>query len=67
MAIESMFKNHKHLVWSKGYDETIELMDFYLKNDSAREKVANKGQQYVYKYHAYEQRAADAIKALKQS
>ncbi|OCA83032.1 hypothetical protein A8F94_17970 [Bacillus sp. FJAT-27225] len=66
-AIESMFKNHKHLVWSKGYDETVELMDFYLKNDSAREKVAKKGQRYVYKYHTYEQRAAEIISALKES
>ncbi|WP_059172378.1 glycosyltransferase [Bacillus sp. FJAT-27445] len=64
-AIESMFENHKHLVSSGSYDETVELMDFYLANDSAREKIALTGQKFVYQNHTYQQRAADIIKELR--
>ncbi|RDU36721.1 hypothetical protein DRW41_11745 [Neobacillus piezotolerans] len=63
-AIESMFKNHKHLVWSSSYDETVNLMEFYLKNEKEREKIAKTGQEFVYKHHTYKQRAAEIIKNL---
>lgn len=64
-AIESMFENHKHLVWSESYDETVELMNFYLSRDSAREKISENGLQFVLKHHTYQQRAAEIIEALK--
>lgn len=64
-AIEYMFKNHTHLVWSKSYEETVELMDYYLNNESERERIALNGQQFVYENHTYEKRASEIIKALK--
>jgi spore maturation protein CgeB len=63
-AIESMFKNHTHLVWSKSYEETVELMDYYLKNDSERERIALSGQRFVYENHSYEKRAREIAEAL---
>jgi len=63
-AIEAMFINHKHLVWSSSYEETSDLMNFYLNNASAREKIAKNGQKYVYENHTYEKRVADIINAL---
>ncbi|MEW6574521.1 MAG: glycosyltransferase [Bacillota bacterium] len=63
-AIESMFENHKHLVWSKSYEETVELMDFYLANDEARQKVAAQGHEFVLANHTYKHRVADIIRAL---
>ncbi|NLM76419.1 MAG: glycosyltransferase [Clostridiaceae bacterium] len=64
-AIEFMFKNHVHLVWSGSYDETVELMNYYLKNDAAREKIAASGQRFVYQNHSYEQRVSEILNALK--
>lgn len=63
-AIEAMFINHKHLVWSSSYEETSDLMNFYLNNASAREKIAENGQKNVYENHTYEKRVADIINAL---
>lgn len=63
-AIEAMFKNHEHLVWSTCYDETIELMNYYLSHDSAREKISALGQNLVYEHHSYKKRAADIIHSL---
>jgi len=64
-AIKEMFKNHVHLVWSSSYNETVELMDFYLDRPKAREKIARAGQKLVYERHTYEIRAREIIKALK--
>jgi len=64
-AIEYMFKNHVHLVWSKSYDETVELMEYYLTNDQARERIALNGQKFVYENHTYEKRVREIEKALK--
>lgn len=64
-AIEHMFKNHIHLVWSTCYAETIELMNYYLNNDAARAKISSAGQQLVYQNHSYERRVAEIIRSLK--
>ncbi|MBO8127804.1 MAG: glycosyltransferase [Peptococcaceae bacterium] len=63
-AIECMFENHKHLVWSESYEETVDLMNFYLKNDAARQKVAANGQKLVYEKHTYQHRVANILQAL---
>jgi len=61
-----MFKNHTHLVWSKSYEETVELLDYYLKNESERVRIALNGQRFVYKNHTYEKRAGEIVEALKE-
>lgn len=63
-AIEAMFENHEHLIWSTCYDETVELMNFYLGHPAVRERISQCGQQFVYKNHSYEKRAAQIIQAL---
>ena len=64
-AIQEMFQNHVHLVWSSHYEETVELMEFYLDHPAAREKIAQAGQRLVYDRHTYEMRAKEIIEALK--
>lgn len=64
-ATERLFQNHKHLVWSKSPEETKELVDYYLKNDFKREKIALQGQQEVYHKHTYRQRADYMMLCLK--
>lgn len=63
-AVESMFENHKHLAWSSSYEETVEIMDFYLNNQAARERVALAGQKLVLEKHTYQHRVADILQAL---
>jgi spore maturation protein CgeB len=55
-AIENMFKNHVHLVWSRHPDETVELVRFYLSREDLRQKIARQGQEEVYRNHTYQKR-----------
>ncbi|KLU67591.1 spore protein YkvP [Desulfosporosinus acididurans] len=55
-ALEALFKNHVHLVWSRHPDETIELVRFYLSRDDLRLKIARQGQEEVYRSHTYKHR-----------
>jgi Uncharacterized protein conserved in bacteria len=55
-ALENMFKNHVHLVWSRHPDETLELVRFYLGREDLRQKIARQGQEEVYRHHTYQQR-----------
>ncbi len=55
-ALESMFQNHVHLVWSRHSDETAELVRYYLTREDLRHKIALQGQAEVYRLHTYVQR-----------
>ncbi|MHB8124428.1 MAG: CgeB family protein [Desulfitobacteriaceae bacterium] len=55
-ALENLFQNHVHLVWSRHPDETVELVQFYLTRDDLRQKIALQGQAEVYRLHTYVQR-----------
>jgi len=41
--------------------EAIEKAKYYLKNDSARKRIARKGQEFVRKYHTYERRVRENL------
>lgn len=62
-AVENLFKNHHHLVWSRHPDETLELIQFYLAREDLRLKIARQGQEEVYQHHTYRQRV-DSIRSL---
>ena len=55
-AIEYFFQNHYHLVWSKSAEETVDIVEFYLRNPEEREKIAAQGQKEVYQNHTYRER-----------
>ncbi|MBM3465657.1 MAG: hypothetical protein FJX76_26500, partial [Armatimonadetes bacterium] len=42
------FANHRNCCWSTHPDETLEIADFYLKNDAARLRVAEAGQKMAF-------------------
>jgi len=46
-GIENLFENHIHLVWFHSDEEALRLIDYYLKNDDEREKIAQNGRQYL--------------------
>ncbi|WP_274650663.1 CgeB family protein [Paenibacillus humicola] len=64
-AIEAMFENHTHLVWSRSPEETLELYDYYRSRPDAMERIRKQGQQFVYDHHTYDHRAAQILEALK--
>lgn len=64
VAIDCMFQNHVHLVSSSSYEETIELMNFYLSHPDERKKIAENGQRFVYSNHTYAQRVEEIIRSL---
>lgn len=63
-ALEYCFKKGVHMEWSKSPEETLEVIDYYLKNEEQREKIALKGQQEVYKKHRLKHRADRAINII---
>lgn len=63
-AVENLFKNHHHLVWTKSAGETLELVDYYLNNPAARDRIARQGQEEVYQNHTYQQRLQDIMPAI---
>ncbi|KJS18199.1 MAG: hypothetical protein VR69_01955 [Peptococcaceae bacterium BRH_c4b] len=63
-AIENMFTNHKHLVWSKSAEETVDLVKYYLGRDYLREKIARSGQEEVYQKHTYLLRAKEILQKI---
>lgn len=64
-ALETFFKKGFHMEWSQSAEETLELVDFYLRNEAAREKIAGRGQQEVYARHTYKHRAGLAMETVK--
>ncbi len=63
-AVENMFKNHKHLVWSTSQAETLETYHFYESHPETMKKIRQEGQQFVYQFHTYKHRALEILDAL---
>lgn len=64
-AIENIFSNHEHLVWSKSPQETVELVNYYLARPEERQRIARNGQAEVYAKHTYNHRVKRVLQALK--
>jgi spore maturation protein CgeB len=64
-AIEAMFDNHVHLVWSQSPEESLELYEFYKNRPEAMDQIRRQGQQFVYENHTYRHRALQIMEELK--
>jgi len=60
-AFEKLFVKGKHMSWSSSPEETIQLIDYYLTNEEARENIARWGQLEVYQKHTYMHRAGTIL------
>lgn len=68
LGLENVFTNHKHLVWYTKEEELFQLIEHYLSNEAARERIAAEGQKEVYQKYTYEksiERILSDVKALK--
>lgn len=61
---EALFDNHRHLVWSRSPEETLELVDYYLSHDAERRAIAAQGRAEVLQKHTYNARVATLLTDL---
>jgi spore maturation protein CgeB len=45
---ELLFKNNEHLIYFHTADELEQLIDYYLKNEKERQRIADAGMKYVH-------------------
>lgn len=64
-SVNNLFINNFHLVCSSSPEATVNLVDYFLKDDTARQEVAQNGQIEVYSNHTYKQRAMQILKFLR--
>lgn len=57
-------KNGVHLVTWDEIDELPELINYWLKNDEKRKKIAEEGKKYVTEYHSFDVRVDELFKRL---
>lgn len=60
-ATVHIFEDNKHLVTARNREEAIEKTKYYIGHPSDRARIAQKGQEYVYKYHTYDQRVREIL------
>ncbi|WP_033152205.1 CgeB family protein [Pseudobutyrivibrio ruminis] len=58
------FENEKHLVWYYNNEDLYEKVDFYLKHDSERERIAAAGREYVRTNCTYEARIKEMLEQI---
>tara|TARA_Y100001972_G_C7663845_1_gene335202 strand:+ start:2811 stop:3794 length:984 start_codon:yes stop_codon:yes gene_type:complete len=69
-GIENEYSIGKHFdvyYREEGFDKIKEKIDFWIQNDSLREKVANNGMNHTQKYHTLAHRASQLIQILNQN
>ncbi len=58
------FENEKHLVWYYNNEDLYEKVDFYLKHDAERQRIAAAGQEYVRETCTYEARIKEMLEQI---
>lgn len=61
-GLETVFENHKHLVWFGEDEEGIELARRYLKDDGIRQYVIHMGRTEVLMHHTWDHRIQDMLR-----
>ncbi len=61
---ENLFMKHCHLTWSDSPEETLAIVDYYLKNYAEREKIGRQGLEEVHRKHCYSHRLNQLEKSL---
>ncbi len=64
-GIEEFLEPGKEIVTFRDEDEMVDMIRYYLRNDSLRERIAASGRQRVLKEHTYEARIKRMLEILK--
>jgi predicted SAM-dependent methyltransferase len=55
-GIERLFRNKEHLLWFENYSEVMDIVDYYLKHDSERNRIAENAARIAHAKHTYKER-----------
>jgi spore maturation protein CgeB len=66
-GLESMFKNHVHLVWFHSTEECLDLLEHYLGRPEERERIAREGQRRVRARYGMGRQAARLLREIARS
>ena len=53
-GLENIFVNKEHLVWYHSIDECLNLISYYLKNETERQRIQENGYQFVHKNYTFD-------------
>ena len=53
-GLETIFKKGVHLEWYNSHQECLDLIDYYLKNEEKRKKIAQNGYEFVHSTRTYD-------------
>ena len=62
--IAQYFENDRSIVWYESYEELFTKLEYYLRNDSAREDIARRGHEIVANDFTYEKRFEEMFSKL---
>jgi spore maturation protein CgeB len=63
-GLEQLFQDGKHLVVFDGYEDLCNKIDYYLKHEEEREKIALEGQKEVFEKHTINIRVKEYLKEI---
>jgi len=63
-GLEQLFQDGKHLVVFDGYEDLCSKIEYYLKHEEEREKIAKQGQQEVLEKHTISTRVREYLKEI---
>ena len=58
------FENEKHMVWYYNQRDLYEKVDYYLRHDTERERIAREGYEYIKMHCSYEQRIKEILETI---
>jgi len=64
--LETLFENHRHLVWYNSPEECLELIRYYLPREEERRRIAQAGLELVRSRHTYVHRAHELMELVDQ-
>jgi len=64
-GIEKVFERGVHLDWFENFDEMLDLVDKYLKDDEERKAIARVGCNYVRENHTWKNRIEEMLNVTK--
>ncbi len=60
-SVTKLFINNVHLSCASSPEDTVDLVNYFLKNTAARQEIARNGQRLVYLKHSYKERARQIL------
>jgi spore maturation protein CgeB len=58
------FENEKHMVWYYSNEDLYEKVDYYLRHDDERNRIAQSGREFVRENCGYEARIEEILEVI---